>query len=176
MSKYSHGNLLAFEVLYARYKGQSYRYFKRQCSGQQETEELMQELWSRIIKAKNNYQATALFSTWFYRLAHNLLVDHHKRLVLVTSDNQQPEDELIEQNSFLLPEHNLIAQQQAQKLRLCLKKLPSLQLEVFLIKEESGLALGDIALIVDAGLDATKSRLRYAISSLKKCIGGSFNE
>ncbi|NRA59442.1 MAG: sigma-70 family RNA polymerase sigma factor [Psychrobium sp.] len=176
MSKYSRGNVEAFEILYRRYKGASYRYFKRQCRTQQETEDLMQELWSRVIKAKYNYQQSALFATWFYHIAHNLLVDHHKRLVLVTDDNSQSNDDLFEHDTNSLPEQKMRAHQQAMKLRKCMNKLPSLQLEVFLIKEEAGLTMADIAKVVDASVEATKSRLRYAISSLKKCLGGHYNE
>lgn len=174
MIKYSHGSLEAFELLYQRHKGASYRYFLRQCRGQEEAEDLLQEMWSRVIKAKASYQATALFTTWFYRIAHNLLIDHHKHLSLVANpehcgSNDQQHEAIDEKGSS--PEPDLIQQSQAQRLNSCLNKLPALQLEAFLIKQESGLKIADIAQIVDASVEATKSRLRYAIASLKQCIG-----
>lgn len=172
MIQYSQGSLPAFELLYQRHKGASYRYFLRQSRDQQEAEDLLQELWSRVIKAKDNYQQTALFTTWFYSIAHNLLIDHHKRLTLVVDNTGSEQDEPIDQQIASAPESNLLQQKQAQLLSRCLNKLPAVQLEAFLIKQESGLKIADIALIVDASTEATKSRLRYAISSLKQCIGG----
>jgi RNA polymerase sigma-70 factor (ECF subfamily) len=171
MKKYSDGNHQAFNLLYQRHKGGSYRYFLRQCHGHQEAEDLMQELWSRVIKSHSTYRETALFSTWFYRIAHNLLVDHHKHLTLVTNTIKPQQQDAIDHRASSSPEHNLLQQKQSQRFNHCLTKLPAVQLEAFLIKQETDLKIIEIAHIVDASLEATKSRLRYAIISLKQCLG-----
>ncbi|NRA70927.1 MAG: sigma-70 family RNA polymerase sigma factor [Gammaproteobacteria bacterium] len=165
MLAYSKGDIAAFELLYHRHKAATYRYLLRQCAGQHEAEDLLQELWARVIKAKANYQTTALFTTWLYRIGHNLLADHHKKMTLT----------LVEPNDIIdltaSPEADYSEQQQKNNLKHCLNKLPAKQLEIFIIKQETTLTLANIASIVDASIEATKSRLRYAISSLKKCLG-----
>ena len=171
MIKYGLGNIQAFELLYQRHKGASYRYFLRQCSGQAEAEDLMQDLWGRVIKAKYSYQPQAQFNTWFYRIAHNLLVDHHKHLTVVNNSIEVTSVEAIDPRENSSPESVLLQQKQVQRLKQCLKKLPQAQLEAFIIQQESGLKIAAIAEIVDASIEATKSRLRYAIASLKHCIG-----
>lgn len=172
MIKYCHGSHQAFNLLYQRHKGSSYRYFLRLCHNHQQAEDLLQELWSRVIKSQHSYRETALFTTWFYRIAHNLLVDHHKHLSLVTKTMITEQDEAMDQRPSASPEHNLLALKQRQQFNHCLGKLPAVQLETFLIKQETGLTMADIAQVVDASIEATKSRLRYAVASLAQCLRG----
>jgi len=165
MINYRNGSLPAFELLYQRHKGASYRYFLRQCKEISEAEDLMQELWSRVIKAKDNYQQQALFTTWFYRIAHNLVVDHQRHFSLVEPNKDQAEVISTDQ-----PDDHLVQQQLAAKIDHCLTRLPSTQLEVFLLNQETSLTLAQIAQVANASLEATKSRLRYAISALRQCL------
>ena len=170
MKKYCAGSHLAFGKLYQRLKAASYRYFLRQCRNHHQAEDLLQELWSRVIKSQTSYRHTALFTTWFYRIAHNLLVDHHKHLTLVNSVVSSEPDEALDLHPNASPEQNMLAQKQRQQLNHCLGKLPAVQLEAFIIKQETGLTITDIALIVDASIEATKSRIRYAVTSLTQCL------
>jgi len=165
MINYQRGSLPAFELLYQRHKGASYRYFLRQCKEKCEAEDLMQELWSRVIKAKDVYQQQALFTTWFYRIAHNLVVDHQRHFSLVESS-----DDRLEAPSLDQPIDQLLQHQLATQLDHCLAKLPSTQLEVFLLKQETSLTMTQIADVASASLEATKSRLRYAMSALRNCL------
>ena len=165
MIKYRQGSLAAFELLYSRHKDATYRYFLRQCSGQAIAEDLLQELWSKVIKSKNSYQEQAQFTTWLYTVAHNLVVDHQRKLHVVEQHDEQSQLSLDAQ-----PDAQLEQQQLAKKLKHCLNKLPSAQLETFLLNQETDLTLAQIAQVVCASLEATKSRLRYAISALRQCL------
>jgi len=165
MKRYSHGSLNAFELLYARHKGPSYRYLLRQCRDQHKAEDLLQELWSKVIKGKDNYRDKALFTTWLYTIAHHLVVDHQRQCSVV----EQPErDSLADNNSQ--PEQQHEQQRLSDKLKHCLSKLPNAQLETFLLNQETDLTLAQIAEVINVSVEATKSRLRYAISSLRQCL------
>src|SRR5512137_1725349 len=77
MRAYGRGDARAFEALYARHKGATYRYFLRHAAGDTATaDELHQDLWLRVIGARERYEAHAKFSTWLYTLARHRLVDH----------------------------------------------------------------------------------------------------
>ena len=77
MRAYGQGDARAFETLYARHKGATYRYFLRHAGGDTSTaDELHQDLWLRVIGARERYEAQAKFSTWLYTLARHRLVDH----------------------------------------------------------------------------------------------------
>jgi RNA polymerase sigma-70 factor (ECF subfamily) len=62
--------------------------------------------------------------------------------------------------------------QTAQRILDALAELPEAQREVFLLAEESGMSLGEIAQVTGVGQETAKSRLRYAISRLRQALAG----
>ena len=68
------------------------------------------------------------------------------------------------------PEHIIDLEQKRIRIQDAIKCLPELQREVFLLREESGLSLDEIAKITDVNMETAKSRLRYAVNSLRKTI------
>ncbi len=174
MCQYAEGDHQAFALLYRKHKDALYRYFIRQIGNSQLAEDLYQDTWGRVIKAADNYQSTAKFTTWLYTIAHNLLVDHYRALKPVDnfSEHEDVEYELEaklsrEQDT---PEHHNEQQLKANTLRSCIALLPQVQKEAFLLSMEQGFTAATIAEIVGAGMEATKSRLRYANQSLKDCV------
>ena len=171
MIDFKAGDLMAFNLLYARHKGPSYRYMLKQCSDQSMADDLMQELWGKLINAKESYEPTAKFTTWLYTIAHHVLVDHHRRFARqqlpLGSDTDVESLTTVDIHS---PEQQTVANQQKKTINYCLKRLPAIQLETFLLKQETDLNLEQIAEIVDCSLEAAKSRLRYAYQSLRKCL------
>ncbi|WP_426416156.1 sigma-70 family RNA polymerase sigma factor [Aestuariirhabdus sp. LZHN29] len=171
MLRYGEGEVAAFEVLYQRHRQGLYRYFLRQCDHRSLAEDLYQDVWGRVIAAASRYRPDARFDTWLYRIAHNRLVDHYRRPVMVASAD-------VEAVSTLEPgPHDATEQQQqAQQLRHCLGQLPSPQLEAFMLKEEVGFSAPMVAEVVGASLEATKSRLRYAYQKLRECVTNKWQE
>ena len=79
MNRYRDGDAHAFEVLYTRHKGPLYRYLLRQCGAAALAEELFQDVWMKLIRARERYETRAKFTTYLYHLAHNRLIDHYRR-------------------------------------------------------------------------------------------------
>ena len=79
MLGYRDGDAGAFDVLYARHKGGLYRYLHRQCRDAAAAEELFQDVWMNLIRARTGYTVQAKFTTYLYRLAHNRLIDHYRK-------------------------------------------------------------------------------------------------
>src|SRR4051812_44708757 len=75
MLRYCAGDAAAFETLYRRHRGAIYRYVLRQCGNAASADELFQDVWLRVVNARIGYEATAKFTTWVYRIAHNRLMD-----------------------------------------------------------------------------------------------------
>jgi len=95
MLAYAAGDAAAFDMLYARHKGGVYRYLARQCRQSGVADELFQDVWMNLIRARASYAPTAKFTTWLYRLAHNRMIDHFRasgHLTLVSSDDEAHED------------------------------------------------------------------------------------
>lgn len=185
MLQYAQGDQQAFTTLYLRHKNSLYRYFLRQISTQAVAEELYQEVWNKLIKARVNYQVSSKFTTWLYRIAHNELIDYYRRhaiqkKVMGTNieavESVEAEDgnnqEIVslpdEQQTTLYDE--LYRHQQATQLKECLKQLPRQQKEAFLLKHEAGFTLREIALLIGEPSEGIKSRIRYALIKLKYCL------
>jgi RNA polymerase sigma-70 factor (ECF subfamily) len=174
MSDFKTGDLMAFNLLYARHKGPTYRYLLRQCHDKNLTDDLMQELWEKLINSKNRYQPDAKFTTWLYRIAHNVVVDHQRHFSVISRhvDNEHNIEQSVDSLSNT-PEKIIENNKKQKNINDCLGKLPSTQLETFLLKQETDLTLQHIADIVESSLEATKSRLRYAYDALRKCLSNS---
>ena len=171
MLAYCDGNAAAFEQLYSKHKGGVYRYLKRQCASEAIAEELFQDVWMNIVRARERYQASAKFTTWLYHIAHNRLIDHYRQTSRLPDSYDDDPDE-IEDSCALDPVSGVDREQQAAKLLDCIGQLPEAQRESFLLKEESGLSLPEIAEIFGTGRETIKSRLRYALAALRRCLGG----
>ena len=171
MLAFSEGCLQSFNTLFERHKGSLYRYFLRNTQDPHLSEDLYQEVWSRIIKSAPDYQPKARFTTWLFTLAHNKLVDQFRHIKLVTQVVVEESEDTTELADIsACPESMALDFTSSQALKSCLKKLPALQLDTFLLKEEAGLKVQDIAEITGCQLQACKSRLRYAYQSLKQCL------
>ena len=94
MLAYRHGDSGAFETLYARHKGGLYRFVQRGIKERGIAEELFQEIWVRVIEARQRYAPQARFSTWLYTIAHNRMVDHWRKrgLNVVPLESEGPDD------------------------------------------------------------------------------------
>src|SRR3954454_11689889 len=91
MLAYAGGEAAAFDVLYDRHKGGVYRYLLRQCGQARIADEMFQDLWMNLIRARTSYVVSAKFTTWLYRLAHNRLIDHYRAsgvAMLVSADDE----------------------------------------------------------------------------------------
>jgi len=76
MLAYAAGEAEAFEPLYARHRGPLFRFILRQVRVQATAEELFQDVWQKVITARERYRPEAKFSTWLYQVATNRLTDH----------------------------------------------------------------------------------------------------
>ena len=173
MLAYREGDAGAFEQLYRRHKGGLYRFVLRSIRDRAVAEELYQEIWMRAIEARGRYEAQAKFTTWLYTIAHNRLVDHWRKrgLTLVSLDQDEAGQAEPPAGADYDPHLRLEAKQGLARFARALESLPPAQREAFLMHEEAGMSVAEIAHATGAGEEAAKSRLRYAVSRLKEALG-----
>lgn len=166
MLAYGDGDAGAFETLYTRHRGGLFRFVLRAVKDRGVAEELFQEIWVRVIESRGRYVPKARFTTWLYTIAHNLMVDHWRRkgLSVVALDGEDVASESAN------PARHAEGREALSRLLQAIEALPAAQREVFLLHQESGLSVAEIALVTGADEEAAKSRLRYAMAKLKAAV------
>ena len=175
MLAYAGGDAVAFEALYGRHKGPLFRFILRSIKAHGEAEEIFQDVWMRAIEARARYEPKAKFTTWLYTIAHNRMVDHWraKGLTPVPLDNgDDDEGPVIDPPAgpSAEPHRRAEGRQSVARLLDALAALPAAQREAFLLHEESGLTVAEIAKVTGTPEETAKSRLRYAMNKLREAI------
>jgi RNA polymerase sigma-70 factor (ECF subfamily) len=179
MLAYAAGDAAAFDAIYARHKGGVYRYLLRQCCDVGIAEQLFQDVWMNLIRVRTTYQPSAKFTTWLYTLAHNRLIDHHRasgRVTLVSTDDENHADVVaaLPASRRSEPESRAANRELGERLKDAVAALPAAQRDAFLLQQEGGLTLEEIAALTGVGTETVKSRLRYATNKLRAELADLF--
>jgi RNA polymerase sigma-70 factor (ECF subfamily) len=172
MLAYAGGEAAAFVALYGRHKGGLFRFVARSVKTRGEAEEIFQEIWMRVIESRARYRPQAKFGTWLYTIAHHRLIDHWraKGLSLVSMDDDDPGVPEPAASPDAEPHRAAEARETLERLAAAIAALPPAQREAFLLHQEAGLTVAEIALATGANEEAAKSRLRYAMNRLREAI------
>jgi len=172
MERYRDGDAGAFDALYGRHKGGVFRYLVRQCGNRGIAEELFQDVWMNLIRARSTYTVQARFTTYLYRLAHNRLIDHYRAQPGNVPASFNDEDGPALENVAAARDHDPAVgadvRQQARRMLQLIDSLPAPQREAFLLQQESGMSIEEIAQATGANRETVKSRLRYALAKLRE--------
>ena len=191
MRAFAQGDARAFERLYARHHAALYRFVRRVLGRQAGTQadEVFQDTWLRVVNARQRWAPQgATFRTWLFTLAHRRAIDllrkSGREVVLDAPDDErepwQPAGDAqawqawpaaASQAGVGAVEDQAFWRAAGQRLLDCLEALPAVQRSAFLLHHEDGLALDELARALEVGFETAKSRLRYAMSKLRTCMG-----
>ena len=188
MAAYVAGDAAAFERLYERHQAALYRFLRRLLGRalRSHTDEVFQDTWLRVVHARARWQPQgATFRTWLFTLAQHRVIDVLRRsgreVAQGGADDGPPwePDDATRQAwqhwpapASVLPAEELAFWRRAgERLLGCLEQLPLPQRSAFLLHHDDGLALTDVATILEVGFETAKTRVRYAMSKLRTCMG-----
>jgi len=189
MSAYASGDAAAFEQLYARHERALYRFVRRLLGNAlaAQTDEVFQDTWLRVVHARSRWEPQgASFRTWLFTLAHHRVIDLLRRSGREVSidafesddagDPWQPDAQAWQHwpaPASAAPQSDEIAfwRRAGERLLGCLEQLPLPQRSAFLLHHDDGLALDEVAKALEVGFETAKTRLRYAMSKLRTCMG-----
>ena len=173
MLRYAHGDMRAFEALYRRHRTALYRYLARLTCDTEVANDLFQEVWSKVIASRTRYEPRARFQSFLFRIAHNCFIDYCRR---ASTQPRAPDaddtdlQELLPAPSSEMPDRHAEHAELVARYKAALRALPAEQRDVFLLHEEAGLSLEEIATISGVGSETAKSRLRYALAKLRAAL------
>jgi RNA polymerase sigma factor (sigma-70 family) len=163
--RFRKGDAQAFDELYARYRQPLFRFLLSSCHSTADAEDLFQDLWSRIIHAQSGFKEGS-FKAWVFRIARNLQIDAFRKSAIRPVTAAIDIDAIGAAQATL--ETRAHADDCARRMFSAIGQLPPEQREAFLLKEETGMALNDIAQMLSIGRETLKSRLRYALRRLRE--------
>lgn len=180
-------NGMDFQEIYTTFQPKIFGYLSRML-GENEAEDLTQEVFVKVDKALKEFRGEAQLSTWIYRIATNAALDRLRNpsfkqrvreRVLCDSSRQnvtEPEDKNVwtgEQKQYL--DQQLIHQEMNSCIREYIDQLPEDYRAVLILREVEGFKNSEIAEILGVSLDTAKIRLHRARAKLKESLGRHCN-
>ncbi len=169
------GDDAAFNFLIEKYRRPIVSFMHRMTRNAGVAEELAQEVFLRVYRSRETYQAHAKFSTWLYRIATNLAVNHardtrHERPELSVSLDEQDEDTgLVVDLPDAAPnvEQNIVERERIEAIRRHVQALPERQRMAVIMHKYQGMDYRQIAEVLKLSESATKSLLFRAYETLR---------
>jgi RNA polymerase sigma-70 factor (ECF subfamily) len=180
LQAYRAGDVRAFERLVGRYEKPIWNFIRRFVGDAATAEDLLQEVFLRVVKSSDEWRGAAKFSTWLYTIARNLTVDHARRSVhrkaasLDAERNVGGDSPTTLYDRLAAPDRKAdeLASDRETKRRIdeAVAALPADQREVFLMREVMEMPFAEIAAAVGASEPTVKSRMRYALEKLRAAL------
>ncbi len=165
MRRYQQSDSSAAPVLIHRLSPQLFNFFLAQVRDRSRAEDLLQDFWLRIHRARHTYRPGEPVLPWLYAIARRTQIDDYRRRSRVTRHEIQSEQ---------LPERAARVSQQAAARDFAdlLKELPATQREIVLMLKVGGLSLDEVARATGASVGAVKQKAHRAYQTLRKLFGG----
>ena len=167
----------ALAAAISRYQHRLYRYLLRFVGDPSAAEDLFQQTWLRVMESLRRYDARRSFEAWLFSVAHNLAVDHLRKLRPDSLDDVLPSgrsrgEELA--GSYRDALEQVLEWERAGAVAAALRELPAIHREVLTLRFEEDLKLEQMAEIVQVPLPTVKSRLQRALEGLRRRLDDRF--
>jgi RNA polymerase sigma-70 factor (ECF subfamily) len=170
------GNMAGFDFLIAKYRKPIIHFMYRMIHNQAIAEELAQEVFLRVYRSRETYRAEARFSTWLYRIATNLAVNHardtrHERAAsTIYLDETDPETGTTPDVADATPGADavILRRERLNAIRQHVLALPERQRMAVLMHKYDGMDYRQIGDVLKLSESATKSLLFRAYQTLRE--------
>ncbi len=174
------GDAAAFTELVLRYQNRLLTVLEHLVGNREQAEDLAQEVFVRVFKARERYEPEAKFSTWLFTIANNIASNalrsrNRRREVGVPEGNGADStplslDQLAKAASGAMPTRRLDKAEQAEMVRTAVAALSERQRMALLLAKFEGMSYQDIAQTMDLSVQAIKSLLSRARVNLKEIL------
>lgn len=158
------GDIGQLAHLFERHHVRLFNFYLRLTGKRHVSEDLVQEVFFRMLKYRHTYDGGGEFAAWMYRLARNVHRDHHRKW------KREPVtvEELVDPaGADLLPHEQLEQNQHRELLQQALAKLPIEKRELLILCRYQDLRYDAIAEILGCSVEAVKVRVHRAMKDLR---------
>jgi len=175
MERYAAGDDAAFEIVYDALADRLSAYLRRQVRDPHRRDDLLQETFLRMHRARGTFVMGAPVLPWAFAIARRLVVDQARR------DRRSPQlvadiEPVLERPTRVgdRPEEVVEARESARRLAGALARLPDSQRIAFELLKQDGLALAEAATVLGTTVSAVKLRAHRAYEALRAALGRGF--
>lgn len=157
-------------VLFEKHHRPLYGFFVRLTGQRSSSEDLVQQVFYRILKYRHSYRDEGNFRTWMYHLARKVAADHYQKSLRTPTPNLEPEQ------LQAVPDHGPHAAQQAEHqdnlslMQQALERLPSQERELLLLHRYQHIPHEELARLHNCSTGAMKVRVHRALQNLREAF------
>jgi RNA polymerase sigma-70 factor (ECF subfamily) len=175
VKRFIKGEQSCFEQIIHRHKNKVFAYISLYIRDQALVEDLFQDTFLKVIQSvkSGKYLDNGKFLSWVIRIAHNLIIDHFRRIKQMnTVSNDDYESDLFNNRNLSEStiEDNLVKKQIHKDVRKIISHLPDDQREVVILRHYAGLSFKEIADLTEVSINTALGRMRYALINMRKIM------
>jgi RNA polymerase sigma-70 factor (ECF subfamily) len=171
---YLSGDSQAFSALVIRYKSKLYTSIYLLLKDRSQTEDMFQDLLIRVIDKlkKGLYKEEGKFLSWMIRIAHNMCLDHFRKVKRLPIMKMNNETDFYEQYDLSSPdtETNIISKETSKQVTEMLDRLPDEQREIIILRHYADLTFKEIAALKHISINTALGRMRYGLMNMRKTM------
>jgi RNA polymerase sigma-70 factor (ECF subfamily) len=175
IAEFISGNSDSFSILLDRYQKRVYGFIYSKVHDPDLADDIFQDTFIKVVKnlRLGKYNDEGRFLSWVIRIAHNLIMDHYRKIKRLPKHESKIEnfdvlDRLVEQNSSI--EESMIETQIHADLSLLIEELPDSQKEVLRMRLFQDMSFKEIGEQTGVSINTALGRMRYAVINLRKMI------
>ena len=168
------GNTEALEILVLRHKDKLYTSILFLVKDKYLAEDIFQDVFIRIIDTMRSgrYTEEGKFLPWAMRIAHNLCVDHFRKVKRTPTIKNGDDKDIFEVINFSedSAETRMMKRQSHDRVREMLERLPEDQREVIILRHYADMSFKEIAAMTNCSINTALGRMRYGLINLRKLM------
>ena len=175
IAEFISGNSNSFSILLDRYQKRVYGFIFSKIHDPDLADDIFQDTFIKVVKnlRLGKYNDEGRFLSWVIRIAHNLIMDHYRKINRIPKHESKIEsfdilERLIEQSINI--EERMIETQIHSDLLLLIDELPDSQKEVLRMRLFQDMSFKDIGDQTGVSINTALGRMRYAVINLRKMI------
>lgn len=172
---YINGDENAIAALLSKHQRKIFSYILVRVKDRYLAEDIFQDTFCKVIDSlrAGNYREEGKFLPWVIMIAHNLCMDHFRRIKRAPNIVDADGKDIFNYMKFADESHedNLMRLQTAGQIKHYINQLPEEQREVLVLRHYAELSFKEIAEMTNTNINTALGRMRYALLNLRKMIG-----